>query len=405
MVDSKARNAGLEKYKSEMLKGLDTNAGDGSTPRSIESVDFSPFFEPLTVGSCTIPNRIVMSPMTRMMSPGGVPDEKVAAYYRRRADGGMGLIVSEGTYVPDPHAGFSPGVPRFYGEAALEGWKKVIASVHEGGSAFFPQLWHVGLMPLSTDEFDPMDAISPSGLLKLDEQIGRAAAADEIERTIEAFAVAAKTAYDLGCDGLQIHGAHGYLLDQFLWEVTNRRTDQFGGATLVDRAQTAVRLIAACRSATAPDFPISLRLSQWKQQDFTARLAETPKELERFLVPLAEAGVDIFDCSTRRFWEPEFEGSDLNLAGWAKKLTGKVTSTVGSITLSKDLFSGYVEGAETSLGNLVRLLELFERGDFDLFSVGRAAIADADWANKVRDGKFGELTPFDPGFLQETELR
>lgn len=403
-MDSEDRVEGLEKYKEKLLQGLDTRKTDLDADNGLEGLDFAPLFQPLTIGSTTIPNRIAMAPMTRNMSPGGVPDEKVAAYYRRRVEGGTGLIVSEGTYVPDPTAGFSPNVPRFHGDDAIAGWRDVIDGVHDAGGCFWPQLWHVGLMPLPTDEFDPMDALSPSGFLTAEEQIGREAKGDEIERAIEAFGKAAATAMEIGCDGIQIHGAHGYLIDQFLWDVTNRRDDRFGGADLPARAQTAVRIVAACRAATGPDFPISFRFSQWKQQDFTARLVATPQELERFLVPLAEAGVDIFDCSTRRFWEPEFEGSDMNLAGWAKKVTGKFTSTVGSVTLSNDLFSGYVEGAETATGNLVRLLEMFERGDFDIVTVGRAMIADPAWADKVRDGRLDELVPFDRNFLAATEL-
>ena len=397
---------GLEKYKKNLLQSIDTERHDETVAgSSAEGVDFSPFFAPLIIGSTRLPNRIAMAPMTRNMSPGGVPDDKVATYYRRRAEGGTGLIVSEGTYVPDPNAGFSPNVPRFHGEAALAGWKKVVDDVHEAGGCFWPQLWHVGLMPLPTDEFDPMDAVSPSGFLKRDEKIGREAKADEIDRAIAAFGEAAANAQRLGCDGIQIHGAHGYFIDQFFWDATNRRGDHFGGESLLARSRTAIAIVKACRDATSSDFPISFRLSQWKQQDFTARLANTPQALEAFLQPLADAGVDIFDCSTRRFWEPEFEEGDMNLAGWVKKLTGKFSSTVGSITLSNDLFSGYMEGAETSAGNLVRLLEMFERGDFDLFSIGRAAISDPEWANKVREGRISELAEYDPHFLAATELK
>lgn len=404
-MSGKPQSDGVETYKQRMLQGIDTDRRDaGLLGQSASGIDFSSFFEPLTIGSTTLPNRIAMAPMTRNKSPGGVPDGNVANYYRRRAEGGTGLIVSEGTYVPDPKAGFSPDVPRFYGEEALAGWRTVIDAIHEAGACFWPQLWHVGLMPLPTDSFDPVEATSPSGFLRTDEQIGRAAKAGEIERAIEAFGEAAATAEELGCDGIQLHGAHGYLIDQFFWDVTNRRDDIYGGQDLFSRSSTAIRIVEACRSATSPDFPISFRLSQWKQQDFTARLVETPQELERFLQPLADAGVDIFDCSTRRFWEPEFDGSDLNLAGWAKKLTGKLSSTVGSITLSNDLFSGYVEGAETSSGNLVRLLEMFERGDFDLFSIGRAAISDPAWANKVRAGDIDLIENFDAALLMAAEL-
>ena len=395
---------GLARYTEALLEGLDTSNHAMPDGAPADDVDATPLFTPLTIGSTTLPNRIVMAPMTRNLSPGGAPDAKVAAYYRRRAAGGTGLILTEGTYVPDPAAGFSPNVPRFYGEAALASWKHVIDEVHAEGGRIFPQLWHVGLMPLPTDVFDPNDAVSPSGIFKRDHPIGREATTAEIDRAIEAFGAAARSAFELGCDGLQIHGAHGYLIDQFFWDVTNCREDGFGGTNLVARSRVAIDIVKACRAATAPDFPISFRFSQWKQQDFSARLAPTPGELERFLRPLVDAGVDIFDCSTRRFWEAEFEGDDRNLAGWVKKLSGKITSTVGSVTLSTDLFSGYVDGAETTVSNLGRLLEMFNRGDFDLVSVGRAMIADPAWANKLRAGRISELETFNLSCLAAPEL-
>lgn len=135
---------------------------------------------------------------------------------------------------------------------------------------------------------------------------------------IAAFAQAADDAKRIGFDGIELHGAHGYLIDQFFWGKTNRRTDRYGG-DLVDRTRFAVEIVKACRRAVGPDYPIALRFSQWKSSDYTAKLAETPDELARFLAPLANAGVDIFHCSTRRCWESEFIGSDLNLAGWTKK--------------------------------------------------------------------------------------
>src|SRR5215469_8314336 len=103
-------------------------------------------FEPFTYKSLTLPNRIVMAPMTRAKSPNGIPGPEVAAYYRRRAKGGVGLIVTEGTLIPHPGAGFTPGVPYFYGEASLAGWSRVVEQVHEAGGKIFPQLWHVGRM-------------------------------------------------------------------------------------------------------------------------------------------------------------------------------------------------------------------------------------------------------------------
>jgi 2,4-dienoyl-CoA reductase-like NADH-dependent reductase (Old Yellow Enzyme family) len=365
--------------------------------RTIADADgrFDPalLFEPLTIGTLDLPNRIVMAPMTRNMSPGGVPDAAVAAYYRRRAEGGIGLIVTEGTYVPQPGAGFSPAVPRFHGEDALAGWKHVVDEVHAGGARIFPQLWHVGLMPLPGDELDETRMVSPSALSGTGVTMGAPATIGTIETTIRAFGEAAASARAIGCDGIQIHGAHGYLLDQFFWGTTNRRDDGYGGDSLIARSRFAHEIVRECRARTAPDFPISFRFSQWKQQDFGARLAATPAELEAFLLPLVEAGVDIFDCSTRRFWEPEFDGSDMNLAGWTKKITGKTTSTVGSISLNTDLFSSFATESHVT-NNMTRLIEMMARGDFDLVSVGRSAIADAEWANKLRAGSLDALTPY-----------
>jgi 2,4-dienoyl-CoA reductase-like NADH-dependent reductase (Old Yellow Enzyme family) len=154
------------------------------------------------------------------------------------------------------------------------------------------------------------------------------------------------------------------------------------------------------RKAVGEDFSILLRFSQWKQQDFNARLAHTPAELERFLAPLIDAGVDMFHCSTRRFWEPEFPetGSDMNLAGWTKKLSGKPTMTVGSVSLNSDFITSFQSaGAETT--GINRLLEMLARGDFDLVAVGRALIVNPDWPNKVRAGQFDQLKPYAPGAL------
>src|SRR5271155_3928883 len=111
------------------------------------AVGVSALFRPLTLNNLTLANRIVMAPMTRSKSPGGIPGPEVAAYYRRRAEGGVGLIVTEGTYVGHPGAGSYPDVPHFYGEESLAGWKNVAAEVHKADGKIFPQLWHVGLVP------------------------------------------------------------------------------------------------------------------------------------------------------------------------------------------------------------------------------------------------------------------
>src|SRR5437870_240780 len=118
------------------------------------------FFQPLTIGKLVLPNRIVMAPMTRSKSPGGVPGTDVAAYYRRRAEGGVGLIITEGTYIPHPAAGSDTAVPRFHGADALAGWQRVAEEVHAAGGLIFPQLWHTGILYESNADTKP---VSPSG--------------------------------------------------------------------------------------------------------------------------------------------------------------------------------------------------------------------------------------------------
>ncbi len=146
-----------------------------------------------------------------------------------------------------------------------------------------------------------------------------------------------------------------------------------------------------------------LRWSQWKQQDYTARLAVTPHELERFLLPLSEAGVDIFHCSQRRFWEPEFAGSELNLAGWTQQITGKPAITVGSIGLDADFTPkpGEMTFREADPASLDTLLERLDNQEFDLVAVGRALLANPAWVNLVKAKRMDELKPFRKENLSE----
>jgi 2,4-dienoyl-CoA reductase-like NADH-dependent reductase (Old Yellow Enzyme family) len=350
---------------------------------------------PVTLNGLTVPNRIAMAPMTRMFSPGGIPGEDVRDYYARRAAAGVGLIVTEGTYVGHPSAGESDRVPRFHGEEQLAGWAKVTEAVHEAGGTIVPQLWHIGMVrKAGKPPFPEAPAMGPSGLVTAGaEPTGKAMTQQDIDDVVAAFAQAAADAERIGFDGVEIHGAHGYLVDQFLWEGTNRRTDAYGGDP-VARTTFAAEIVAAVREKVSPEFPVIFRFSQWKMHDYTARLAETPDELEAILTPLAAAGVDVFHASTRRYWLPEFDGSDLNLAGWAKKLTGKQVITVGSVGLDGE-FTDSFRGEGAPVKNIDNLLDRLEADEFDMVAVGRALLQDPEWAAKVLQGRFDELKPYD----------
>lgn len=335
-----------------------------------------------------------MAPMTRSFSPGGVPTADVAAYYRKRAEGEVGLILSEGTVIERVSSSNDANIPHFYGEQALAGWSSVIEGVHQGGAQMGPQIWHMGIMDNHHSGWLPAQPFEgPSGLNRPGFNNGNTMTESDVADTIAAFGRAAADAKRLGFDCVEIHGAHGYLVDQFFWEGTNERTDNYGGKTLEARSRFAVEVIKEVRRQVGEDFAIIIRLSQWKPADYTYQLAKTAQEMEAWLNPMADAGVDIFHCSQRRFWENEFEGSDLNFAGWAKKITGKATITVGSVGLNGEFLAAFA-GESSQPSSLDELMRRMDRGDFDLVGVGRPLLADPNWVQKIREGRTDELKGF-----------
>jgi 2,4-dienoyl-CoA reductase-like NADH-dependent reductase (Old Yellow Enzyme family) len=375
------------------------------------NLPLEPLFQPFTFKDVTLRNRFVMSAMTRCFSPGGVPDANVAAYYARRARANVGLIVTEGTGVDHPSSLGSSGsdekdIPVMHGEAALAGWKRVVDDVHDAGGVIFPQLWHMGPMrQAGTGPHPEAPSSRPSGLWgpsgrtslpgKYLLQVGSRTAPmseEEIADVIAAFARSASNARSVGFDGIALHGAHGYLIDAFFWQQTNERTDAFGG-DIVRRGRFASDIVRAIRAAVGPRMPILFRFSQWKIQDYDAVLVQSPQELETFLAPLVDAGVDIFDVSARILTRPAFADSPLTIAGWTRKLSGRPVMAVGGVGLTRDLMTS-LEGGTGILNNLQPTLDLFLRGEFDLLGSARNLLNDPEWVNKVRAGQ--PFLPFDP---------
>jgi 2,4-dienoyl-CoA reductase-like NADH-dependent reductase (Old Yellow Enzyme family) len=360
------------------------------------SISTEPLFQPFSVKSLSLKNKTVMAPMTRAFSPKNIPSKDVAAYYRRRAEGNVGLIITEGTFISHKAANGYENVPAIFGEEALSGWKHVVDEVHAAGGKIAPQLWHVGsVRKLGVGPDKEVPAYSPSGLFKPGAENGVAMTQADIDEVIASFAQAALDAKNIGFDAIEVHGAHGYLVDQFFWQGTNQREDQYGGS-LENRTRFGVEIVQAIRAAVGEDFTIIFRFSQWKQQDYSAKLCQTPEELGEFLNLLSDAGVDMFHASTRRFWVSEFEGSDLNLAGWTKKLTDKPVITVGNVGLDAD-FIGEGNKDLSGTSNPTGIDELLERlgnNEFDLVAIGRALLVDPDWVNKIGVNAIEEIKPF-----------
>ncbi|PQM47561.1 NADH oxidase [Mycobacterium talmoniae] len=349
-------------------------------------------FAPLTVRSLTVPNRFAMAPMTRQASPGGVPGADVAEYYRRRAAGGVGLILTEGVRLPSPAAGYPASVPTLAGDEVLAGWTRVSTpctpkappSPHSCGTRAWRATTPTGWCRSARR------AIDGHG-----EPRGRALEPDRLHEISELYARSAATARDVGFDAVELHGAHGYLLDQFLWERTNLRTDGYGGS-LAARTRFPAEVVAAVRAAVGGDYPIIFRFSQWKATDYAASLAADPTELQELLAPLVEAGVDVLHPSTRRHYVPGFPEHDpaLSLAGWTKKVTGTPVIAVGSVGLETQ-FRGEKPGEVIKPAPVDRLVEQFDAGEFDVVAIGRALLADPGWVNRLRDGELDGFSGYD----------
>lgn len=365
-----------------------------------QATDVEALFQPLTIGSRIIPNRIVMSPMTRaFVDAHGVVPEASVEYYRRRAAGGAGMIITEGIAV-NADGALASYAPLLDTRAAVDVWTRIVRAVQGEGGVIVAQLWHGGLLRGTQGAASERGRrIGPSAVYPLPgggvHAQGEAMSADDIAYTIADCVRFAVLAREIGFDGVEIHGAHGYLFDQFFWRKVNRRTDAYGGS-VANRARFTAETVRAIRAETGADFIIGLRMSQWKNppDHYGARMVDSADELGALLTPLVEAGVDFFDCSTRRYWEPAFTGSARTLAEWTQALSGRPTMAVGSVTVTSPLNTGDVGETAAIADNLAPVAELIRDGRVAMVGVGRAMIANADWAAQVRTGDLSGLKPY-----------
>ena len=348
-------------------------------------------FEPYKLKNLNLRNRVVMAPMTRNQSPGGIPTSEVVAYYSRRAKAEVGLIITEGIEVSHEASSAYPNVPRLDTKEAREGWKRVVNGIKENGGSVIAQLWHCGgFRKLGMQPNPEVPGHTASGLVKPGKKVAHEMTLEDIKQTINAYASDAKYCEEIGFDGVEIHGAHGYLIDNFFWEGTNIRDDSYGGS-IEKRSQFVSEIIQAVRSNISREFIVGLRFSQWKQHDFEDKLAHTTDDLKKVLLSPVESGLDYLHSSMRRFWESEFEGSEENLAYWTKKISNIPTIGVGSVGLDSDFID---MTAPSKPANIDKAIDDISKEKYDLLAVGRALLSDHEWVLKMKEGRLKDVIPY-----------
>lgn len=363
----------------------------------------STLHEPYGLKGLDLPNRAVLAPMTRISAHGdGRVTERMRDYYRSFAEGGFGLLVTEGIFTDTAHSQGYLDQPGLATPEHGESWASVTAAVHEQGSSIVAQLMHAG--PQGQGNAYTSGLRSASAVRARGEQAGMyrgsgpyevpdALSAAEIGEVTSSFAAAAVRAREAGFDGVEIHGANGYLVDAFLTDYLNERTDGYGGSPLA-RTRLAREIIEAVRAAVGNDFVVGIRISQGKVSDATHRWSGGVAEAETIFGALAGTAVDYVHTTEWKANAPAFPDED------ARSLSQLAREFAPSLTV---IANGHLDtGAEAaqSLGE----------GGADLVAIGKAALAQHDWPQRVQQGRevleplapsaFGELAT-----LQDWELR
>jgi 2,4-dienoyl-CoA reductase-like NADH-dependent reductase (Old Yellow Enzyme family) len=347
--------------------------------------DTKSLFETVTLGNTTLDNRVGVAPMTRISATSeGLVTDQMVLYYTSFARGGFGLIITEGTYIDDKYSQTYFDQPGIAYDEQAQAWKKIVDSVHQAGAKIFMQLQHTG--SLSQGNRFTQETIAPSAIQPKGEQLTfylgegpfltpREATKEEITEVVTRFVNAAKRAQSAGFDGIEIHGANGYLLDEFLTDYTNQRTDEYGGST-ENRVRLLVEVSKAVREAVGKDFTIGIRISQAKVNDYTHKWAGKEQDAEIIFGQLGQAGIDYIHVTEHEAWKPAFDTSEASLASLAKKY-GRVPV----------IANGHLEDLE-------RARKIIENGEADVITLGKGALANHDWVNKVKNGE--PLAEFKP---------
>lgn len=342
--------------------------------------------EEVGLGSITLSNRVVVAPMSRVSAmPDGRPSDRMVSYYAAFAEGGFGLVISEGTF---PDFAFSRGYafqPGLASDGHADGWRAVTRAVHRHDTPILAQLMHAGALSQVLARTAGPSAIAPKGEKMLEYggsgpfPMPKAMTDGDVEAAIAGFATAAVRAREAGFDGVEIHAANGYLLDEFITTYTNRRQDEYGGGPR-ERARLTREVAQAIRAATGDDFVLGVRLSQTKVNDLEYRWAGR-EEAEMIFEAVAAGGIDYLHIASEgRSWK---ETAEIEPA-----LT--ITQLARSVTGLPVIANGGIDGPA-----LVH--EIVSDGHADLISLARGALANPDWVHRLRAGE--DHASFDPGML------
>ncbi|PAF16314.1 oxidoreductase [Terribacillus saccharophilus] len=334
-------------------------------------------FQKVKLGNTEVKNRVSVAPMTRISATSeGIVTDRMVSYYTSFAKGGFGLIITEGTYIDDKNSQTYYDQPGIAYDEQAEAWKKVADSVHQEGTKIFMQLQHTG--PLSQGNRFADETVAPSAVQPKGEQLTfylgkgpfampREVTKEEISDIIKSFVSAAQRAKSAGFEGVEIHGANGYLLDAFLTEHTNQRTDEYGGST-ENRVRLLVKVAKAVRETVGQDFTVGIRISQSKVNDYTYKWSGKEEDAKIIFGHLGQAGLDYIHVTEFEALQPAFDSSDVTLVELAKQ------------------YGGLTVIANGQLEDVSRAKDIVEKGA-DVVALGKGALANHDWIKKIENGE------------------
>ncbi|WP_232685675.1 NADH:flavin oxidoreductase [Halobacterium zhouii] len=352
-------------------------------------------FDSFDLDGLTLDNRVGLAPMTRTSATDdGHATEQMARYYASFARGDFGFLVTEGTHPDTEYSQGYPNQPGLATDAQADAWTQVTDAVHDAGAPIFAQLMHAGALSQGnryTEETAGPSVVTPKG-----EQLpiygGEGAfptpkrmTTEEIDDAIEGFAAAAERAVDAGFDGVEVHGANGYLLDQFLTDYTNERDDEYGGS-VENRIRLTTEVIEAVQARTPDEFVVGVRLSQTKVNDDEHEWGEGEQQAEVVFEAVSDAGADYVHVTEPDVTAPAFGETGPTLAAYAAEYADAPVIANGN------------------LGDPDAAVDAIEEDDADLVAQGTAALANHDWPARVRDDDSLDAFSFEDRLLPDATL-